>query len=141
MCQYVHVDGDSDHLALRRHDGVGRSLSPRPALPLHIMKISFGLKKKTEAPAPSIPKPKPVLFDDAETEEPAVPTSVAYNVEASKAMQKRMEAEMQVDSTVFEYDEVWDRMQIAKQKAKEAKELESAERKVWLVTCSPCAQC
>ncbi|KAJ7940599.1 coiled-coil domain-containing protein 55-domain containing protein [Mycena leptocephala] len=44
-------------------------------------------------------------------------------------MQKRMEAEKRVDQTVYEYDEVWDKMQESKQRQKEAKELESKDRK------------
>ncbi|KAF5315597.1 hypothetical protein D9611_004718 [Ephemerocybe angulata] len=95
------------------------------------MKLSISLKKKPENPLlPSVvAKPKPSLFNDADTEEVVAPTPGAYNVQASKAMRKRIEAEKQVDSTVYEYDEVWDRMQVAKQKAKEAKEVESLERK------------
>lgn len=41
-----------------------------------------------------------------------------------------MEAEKKVDETVYEYDEVWDKMQEAKQRQKEAKEVDSKERKV-----------
>jgi len=55
---------------------------------------------------------------------------LAQNMQTSKATRKRMEAEKQVDSTVYEYDEVWDKMQEAKVKAKTAKEQESRERKV-----------
>lgn len=42
-----------------------------------------------------------------------------------------METEKQVDETVYEYDEVWDRMQEAKQRKKEEKEIDAKERKVW----------
>ena len=45
-------------------------------------------------------------------------------------MKKKLEEEKKVDSTVFEYDEVWDKMQEAKQRQKEAKEADSKERKV-----------
>ena len=41
-----------------------------------------------------------------------------------------MEQEMKVDSSVFEYDEVWDKMQEVKLKQKEAKEADTKERKV-----------
>ncbi|KAF9464733.1 coiled-coil domain-containing protein 55-domain containing protein [Collybia nuda] len=44
-------------------------------------------------------------------------------------MRKRMEAEREVDETVYEYDEVWDRMQEAKQRQKDAKEVDAKERK------------
>ena len=55
---------------------------------------------------------------------------VAQSVEMSKAAKRRLEEERRVDATVFEYDEVWDKMQQAKLKQKEAKEAESKERKV-----------
>ncbi|KAI9070382.1 hypothetical protein FKP32DRAFT_1586222 [Trametes sanguinea] len=44
-------------------------------------------------------------------------------------MRKKLEAEQKVDSTVFQYDEIWDKMQEAKQKQKEAKEADAKERK------------
>lgn len=51
-----------------------------------------------------------------------------------------MEAEKQVDKTVYEYDEVWDRMQEAKQRKKEEKEIDAKERKVWAsITLAPYA--
>lgn len=94
------------------------------------MKLSFSLKKKAEPPKPAASIPKPAVFGDNDAEEVVKPpVAVPYNVEASKAMQKRIEAEKQVDATVYEYDEVWDRIQLAKQKQKEAKEIESLERK------------
>ena len=43
---------------------------------------------------------------------------------------KKLEEEKKVDSTVFEYDEVWDKMQEAKLRQKEAKEADAKERKV-----------
>ena len=55
---------------------------------------------------------------------------IAQSVEMSKSTKKKLEEEKRVDSTVFEYDEVWDKMQQAKLKQKEAKEAESKERKV-----------
>ncbi|KAF7793135.1 hypothetical protein EIP86_004244 [Pleurotus ostreatoroseus] len=112
------------------------------------MKVSFSLanaKAKAAAKpvndAPSLKRP--VAFASLEDDEPidAAPTAgssskasvnrqlVAQNVELSKAMKKRMEEEKKVDSTVFEYDEVWDKMQEAKAKQKEQKEADSKERK------------
>ncbi|KAF9564623.1 hypothetical protein CPC08DRAFT_734318 [Agrocybe pediades] len=44
-------------------------------------------------------------------------------------MRKRMEAEKSVDQTVYEYDEVWDKMQEAKQRQQMAKEADAAVRK------------
>ena len=55
---------------------------------------------------------------------------VAHAAETSKAMQKRMNAEKRVDSTVYEYDEVWDKIQEAKQRQQAAKEADVTARKV-----------
>ena len=117
------------------------------------MKLSFSLNKpkpSAAAPAPSLKRP--AAFGSAEDDEPidAAPTSsadsrshdgvaankklLAQNVGASKTLKKRMEAEMRVDATVFEYDEVWDRMQEVKQRQKEAKEHDALERKVCAFT-------
>ncbi|KAE9396080.1 hypothetical protein BT96DRAFT_124602 [Gymnopus androsaceus JB14] len=56
--------------------------------------------------------------------EMSLPTKkfLAQNVLTSKKLKKQMEEEKKVDSTVYEYDEVWDKMQQAKQTQKEAKE-------------------
>ncbi|KAF5365731.1 hypothetical protein D9758_003294 [Tetrapyrgos nigripes] len=105
------------------------------------MKLSFSLKAK---PAPAqAPLKQPAAFaslDDEETTDVA-PTSstdrdasankklLAQNVTISNKMKKRMEAEKTVDESVYEYDEVWDKMQEAKQRQKEAKELDAKERK------------
>lgn len=112
------------------------------------MKVSFSLansKAKAAKPVGDAPSLKrPVTFASLDDEEPvdAAPTAsgstkapankrlVAQNVEMSKAMKKKMEEEKMVDATVFEYDEVWDKMQEAKQRQKEVKEVESKERKV-----------
>lgn len=55
---------------------------------------------------------------------------VAHAAETSKAMQKRMNAEKRVDSTVYEYDEVWEKIQEAKQRQQAAKEADATVRKV-----------
>ncbi|KAL1728754.1 coiled-coil domain-containing protein 55-domain containing protein [Schizophyllum commune] len=47
----------------------------------------------------------------------------------SRAAKRRREEAMAVDETVYEYDEVYDKMQAAKQRAKEAKEADAKERK------------
>ncbi|EKM55588.1 uncharacterized protein PHACADRAFT_256315 [Phanerochaete carnosa HHB-10118-sp] len=47
----------------------------------------------------------------------------------SKATKRKLEEEKKVDATVFEYDEVWDKMQEAKLRQKEVKEVETKERK------------
>ena len=61
---------------------------------------------------------------------PANKKLIAQNVGMSKALQRQIEEEKKVDATVFEYDEVWDKMQETKQKQKEAKEADTKERKV-----------
>lgn len=108
------------------------------------MKVAFSLSKsKPSAPAPSLKRP--AAFASVDDDEPldAAPTAssldknvapnkqlLAQNVGSSKTMKKRMEAEMKVDATVYEYDEVWDRIQEVKQRQKEAKEVDAKERKV-----------
>ena len=118
------------------------------------MKVSFSLAKKPETPSPfqlkkpSAPTQKPSLFNaDDDDEDSLVPDSKAdkkngigiqtVSAETSKAQKKRELAEMAVDSTVYQYDEVWDKIQVAKQKVKEAKVAESKERKVRPLTLSP----
>ncbi|KAJ7685221.1 coiled-coil domain-containing protein 55-domain containing protein, partial [Mycena polygramma] len=110
------------------------------------MKLSFSLAKPKAAPAPPPPSLKrPAAFALGDDDEPldAAPTAssstdkstaankklLAQNVQSSRTMRKRMEAEKKVDKTVYEYDEVWDKMQESKLRQKEAKELESKDRK------------
>jgi len=122
------------------------------------MKVSFSLTKKPETPSPfqlkkpSAPTQKPSLFnaddDDDDDEDSLVPDSKTnkkngigiqtVSAESSKAQKKRELAEMDVDSTVYQYDEIWDKIQVAKQKVKETKMAESKERKVRPVTLSLC---
>ena len=118
------------------------------------MKVSFSLSKKPETPSPfqlkkpPIPTQKPSLFNaDDDDEDSLTPDSKAnkknrigiqtVSAETSKAQKKRELAEMTVDSTVYQYDEIWDKMQVAKQKVKEAKMAESKEHKVRLATLFP----
>ncbi|ESK97012.1 ccdc55 protein [Moniliophthora roreri MCA 2997] len=106
--------------------------------------FSFSLNKSKSAVAQPPPLKQPVAFASLDNDEPidAAPTSstndrnvsankkfLAQNALTPKAMQKRMEKEMKVDETVYDYDGVWDKMQEAKQRQKEAKELESKDRK------------
>lgn len=108
-------------------------------------KLSFSLNKsKPAAPAaPSFKQPAAfAAFDDDEPTD-AAPTAsssradvsankklLAQNVVTSKKLKKQMEQEKKVDATVYEYDEVWDKMQQAKLQAKEAKEAESKDKNV-----------
>ncbi|THH33839.1 hypothetical protein EUX98_g256 [Antrodiella citrinella] len=110
------------------------------------MKVSFSLAKakqpnKTVGDAPSLKRPAAFASlddDDALNAAPTVtdaPKSsankqlVAQNAGLSKAAKKRLEEEQKVDATVFEYDEVWDKMQEAKQRQKVVKEVDAKERK------------
>lgn len=100
--------------------------------------------KSTTTPATSLKRP--AAFGSLDDDEPvdAAPSSsadknaaankklLAQNIGTSKTMRKRMEAEMKIDSTVYDYDEVWDRMQEVKLRQKEAKERDSKERKACL---------
>ncbi|KZT67741.1 hypothetical protein DAEQUDRAFT_745990 [Daedalea quercina L-15889] len=111
------------------------------------MKVSFSLansKIKAAKPVGETPSLKrTAAFASLDDDEPvdAAPTAsdnskvtvnkklVAQNVEMSKTTKKRIEEEMKVDSSVFQYDEVWDKMQEVKLKQKEAKEADAKERK------------
>ncbi|KAG6832135.1 hypothetical protein H0H87_002447 [Tephrocybe sp. NHM501043] len=106
------------------------------------MKLSFSLAKpkKAEPPPSSLKRPAFNLEDEdtldaaptssaASRDAPANKQHLAHNVGVSKATRKRMEAEMKINETVYEYDEVWDRMQEAKLRQKEAKEQDTLERK------------
>jgi coiled-coil domain-containing protein 55 len=109
------------------------------------MKVSFtlqGSKPKGHGASPSLKRPAAFSsVDDGEHVDSAATLSgshdaavnkklLAQNVEMSRTMKKKMDAEKKVDETVYEYDEVWDRMQEAKQRQKELKETDARERKV-----------
>lgn len=114
------------------------------------MKVSFSLassKAKASKPVGDAPSLKrPVAFASLEDDEPvgAVGTAsgsnssktpankqlIAQTVGMSKAMKRQIEEEKKVDATVFEYDEVWDKMQEAKARQKVVKEVDTTERKV-----------
>lgn len=109
------------------------------------MKVSFSLgKAKASKPVGDAPSLKPpTAFASLEDDEPldAAPTLdgakanvnrqlVAQNAGMSKAAKKQLEEQKNMDATVFEYDEVWDKMQEVKQKQKLAKEVDAKERKV-----------
>ena len=109
------------------------------------MKLSFSLKGKTAGAAVPL---KPVIPFTSLEDDPAdaAPTSsnshtevhrhlVAQNSTAiSRATRKKLEEEKKVDQTIFEYDEVYDLMEQAKQRRKEKRDLEAQERKV---RCAP----
>lgn len=105
------------------------------------MKLSFALPKSTaKSVGATAPVPKPAAFSALDDDESVATTPpMLYDARSrkkmvaevsTKSMKKRMEEEQKVDKTVYEYDEVWDKMQEAKQRQKEAKEQDAKERKV-----------
>ena len=119
------------------------------------MKVSFSLKGKAPAKpvgdAPSLKRTAAFAALDDDEPVDAAPTAtgangkvaankqfIAQSVEMSKSMKKKLDAEKKVDATVFEYDEVWDKMQETKLKQKEAKEADAKERKVSLPSHESC---
>ena len=104
-----------------------------------IMKLSFSLNKPKPI-QPPVPINRPSTFSLADDEDPEVSglpgksqgktEPLAYNAHSSQVMRKRMEAEKRVDETVFEYDEVWDKMQEAKLRQQASKEADASLRKV-----------
>jgi coiled-coil domain-containing protein 55 len=116
------------------------------------MKLSFSLNSKSSAKsvgdAPSLKRPAAFASLDDDNSGDDAPSSthnggagnsglVAQNVMLSKSAKTRMEKEQRIDSTVYQYDEVWDSMQDAKARQKEIKERESKERKVRCLTLLP----
>ena len=106
------------------------------------MKLSFSLAKpKQTESTPSLKRPAAFAsLDDDEPVDAAATSShnntapnkklIAQNVLTSRTLKRRLEEEKKVDETVFEYDEVWDKMQAAKQRQKEAKDVDAQQRKV-----------
>jgi len=98
------------------------------------MKLSFSLNKPIQPQAP-ITRPSAFsLADDGDPEDSGKSQGktepLAYNAHSSQVMRKRMDAEKRVDETVFEYDEVWDKMQEAKLRQQASKEADASLRKV-----------
>ena len=106
------------------------------------MKLSISLHKpRTGHPANTIIRPSAFGTDiDEEVDndlrrcENSRPheRSAVHTPGPSKLMKKRVEAERRIDETVYEYDEVWDKMQEAKQRQQAAKEVDASARKVCL---------
>ena len=99
------------------------------------MKLSFSLSKPIQQPLVPIKRPSAFsLADDGDPEDSGKSQGktepLAYNAHSSQVMRRRMEAERRVDETVFEYDEVWDKMQEAKLRQQASKEADASLRKV-----------
>jgi coiled-coil domain-containing protein 55 len=113
------------------------------------MKLSFSLKAKA-APAPPVgaaPSLRAPAAFGADDDEPAPgiaaradgAASATLRAQASRAQRKRMDAERRVDASVFEYDEVYDAMQAAKNTQAAAKAVDAQERKVRTCARALCA--
>lgn len=109
------------------------------------VKPSSATKGKTAATNPLGSNPFGGEDDDDETpSSKATPSSakvgtstikpakgtIKQNASMSRAQRKLQEEALKLDQTVFEYDEVWDGMQNAREKVKEAKESEAGKRDV-----------
>jgi coiled-coil domain-containing protein 55 len=105
--------------------------------------FSISLKSKGKQPEGATLALKPARefgqLGDDELQDAAATSSTSSRTEVnkrlasmnssnSKAQRKRMLMAQSVDETVFQYDEVWDKMQDAKAKSKEAKEVEAKKR-------------
>src|SRR5258708_3122111 len=89
--------------------------------------VAFGSLDDDDTPdaAPTAPNPR------SSTRHPArnMPASTSAS-SLSRAAKNKMEKELSVDSTVYEYDEVYDQMKEAQARVKAAKAAEDVERKV-----------
>ncbi|KAF8758623.1 hypothetical protein RHS01_02424 [Rhizoctonia solani] len=86
-------------------------------------KLSFSLAKpkKDVQPVGTAPSLTRVALDDDNE-------SSVLSGGGNGATQRKMDAELKVDSTVFQYDEVWDGMKLAEAKAKAQKEQSRGEK-------------
>ncbi|BGP00136.1 hypothetical protein RTG_00090 [Rhodotorula toruloides ATCC 204091] len=105
-------------------------------------KLSFGLNK-AQLPRQPLKKPaaaKPIFGgadndDDAPTPPPGTDTSKSKQrpgvstASLTKAQKKKQQQEVELDPSVFEYDEVYDNMKAAERVAKEERKKESSDRK------------
>lgn len=114
------------------------------------LSFSFGKPKPkttTVGTAPSLSLSKPAAFASVDDDEPVdgpLSASSSARVDVNRRLQststaggslsrtakKKLQQEVLVDPTVYEYDEVYDRMKEAELKAKAVKEDEAAVRKV-----------
>ena len=105
------------------------------------VKLSFGLKKTGLAkPAPK--KPGGSVFAAADDDDEPVPSTSKLpasnkpgqprisTASLSKAQKAKQEADLLLDSTVYEYDEVYENMKAGSKLAELEKKKESGERKV-----------
>jgi coiled-coil domain-containing protein 55 len=105
------------------------------------MKLSFSLKGKAVGTAPSLKPVTPFTsLEDGPVDAVSTPINGRSEINqrlvaqtssvTSRATRKKLEQEKKVDETIFEYDEVYDLMEQAKQWRKEKRDIETGERKV-----------
>lgn len=109
------------------------------------IKLSFGLKKTTIGSLPAKKKiiSSPAFSFSADDDEPLVAPPVASTstlaksklstVSLSRQQKLKQAADLKLDSTVYEYDEVYDNMKEGSRMAEAAKKKDSGERKVRLL--------
>lgn len=78
----------------------------------------------------AVPRPSKVPSIASTTNDKPASGMVKPNATMSRAQRKLREEALKLDQTVFEYDEVWDGMQNARENVKEAKESEAGKRDV-----------
>lgn len=104
------------------------------------LSFSLGKPKKDAQPVGTAPPLTRIALDDGEQQEQGSSsgktarkkndmTNMAAQAVSRKA-QRRMDAELKVDNTVFQYDEIWDGMKLAEAKAKAIKEDNPDAKKV-----------
>jgi hypothetical protein len=113
--------------------------------PAPTTKLSFSFKPKPKVKATAAIPPQPYAFsnlDDEHIEEdsgaskpgrPGMTKSTSLiptQVTMTKAMKREMEEQKRVDATVYQYDEVYDRLKEADRQAEIAREEEAKIRQV-----------
>lgn len=103
------------------------------------MKLSFSLNKgKALGAAPPLKPAAPFASLEDESVDATSMNGAEVNKHlvaqsssaTSRATRKKLEQEKKLDNTIFEYDEVYDLMEQAKQRSKEKRDTETQERKV-----------
>lgn len=112
---------------------------PPPPAPVKLS-FGFGAKKPSLGAKPStsaLPKKKPIfaIDDDEPSPAPLASTSIGSKpristATLSKAQKAKQSKELELDSSVYEYDEVFDRMKEGSRVAELAKKQDAGERKV-----------
>ncbi|GAA5971137.1 hypothetical protein JCM11641_004158 [Rhodosporidiobolus odoratus] len=103
-------------------------------------RLSFGLNKAALPRQPQKKPPAKSLFgagdDDDDSSSPAPPNSALANsrprvstASLTKAQKAKQKAELELDSSTYQYDEVYDNMKAAEKVAVEERKKESSDRK------------